>query len=115
LVEPGSLVDGLQGNFALTPAGQSYAANIQGVFDGMSPAEQAAIAKQLAGTGQFRYTATDAAKDAMRDVQVGTRLDGLGQATMGAISGWASGILCPMTGWGCAGAAQSADEMSAGL
>lgn len=115
LVEPGTLADGLAGDFQLTPAGQNLSNEYQWVLNQMSPAEQAAIAQRLSSTGEFRYTAANAMADAARDVQMGTRLDGLGQSVMGTLGSWASSILCPTTGIACAGVAEGADNFNAGL
>ncbi|HEY0503174.1 MAG TPA: hemagglutinin repeat-containing protein [Lysobacter sp.] len=115
LVEPGTLANGLAGDFQLTPAGQNLSNEYQSVLNQMSPAEQAAIAQRLSSTGEFRYTAANAMADAARDVQMGTRLDGLGQSVMGTLGSWASSILCPTTGIACAGVAEGADNFNAGL
>jgi len=115
LVKPGTLADGLVGDFELTPAGQDLSNRYQALLNQMSPAEQAAIAQRLSSTGEFRYTAANAMADAARDVQMGTRLDGLGQSVMGAVGSWASSILCPATGIACAGVAEGSDNFGAGL
>lgn len=115
LVEPGTLADGLNGNFTLTPQGQQLAAQYQQVLGGMSATEMADITNRLKQTGQFRYTAADGWKDARIDVNFGGRLDGLGQGTLGALGAWASSGLCAFTGWGCAATAESTDNLTAGL
>nr|WP_272494132.1 hemagglutinin repeat-containing protein [Stenotrophomonas mori] len=114
MIEPGTLLEGVDG-MSLTPAGTYLASQYQSVLDGMTAGQQEEITRVLAGSGLFKYTRADAYKDAFHDVQTAQRLGGVTQAGLGLLGAWASSVLCPFTVWGCAAAAESADNMSAGL
>ena len=103
------------GGMSLTPAGTYLASQYQSVLDGMTAGQQEEITRALAGSGLFKYTRTDAYKDAFHDVQVAQRLGGVVQTGIGMLGAAASSVLCPVTGWGCVAAAESADNIAAGL
>jgi len=114
MIEPGTLLEGADG-MSLTPAGTYLASQYQSVLDGMTAGQQEEITRALAGSGLFKYTGTDAYKDAFHDVQAAQRLGGVMQAGLGMLGAAASSVLCPVTGWGCMAAGESADNIAAGL